>query len=74
MAKAPLHLTAAMRAVKAFQQPGRKPSIAWTKRRVLEAAGETTDPQILALRAKLERACGCTIAELAKAAAAWPAG
>ena len=66
---ATLHLTVSMRTVRAHE--GGPVSIAWTKRRVLEAAGETIDPDLLALRAKLERACGCTIGELAKIAETW---
>ena len=66
-----LHLTASMRAVKAHGHATRLPDIASTKRRVLEAAEETTDPDLLRLRERLERACGCTIAELAKAAETW---
>ena len=49
-------------------------SIAWAKRRVLEAASPLTDPSLLRLREKLERGCGCSIAELAKVAATWPDG
>jgi hypothetical protein len=59
----PLHLAASMRAIKAHD--GGRVSIAWAKRRVLEAAGETTDRDLLTLRGKLERACGCSIDELA---------
>ena len=58
-----------MRVIKAHE--GGRVSIAWAKRRVLEAAGETTDQDLLTLRAKLERACGCTIAELAKLGEKW---
>lgn len=72
--KAPIHLTASMRVLRAWETPGRMPTIAWTRRKVLEAAEETSDADLLALRAKLERACGCPIAELAKAAASWPEG
>jgi hypothetical protein len=46
-------------------------AIAWAKRRVLEASAETTVPDLLALRAKLERACGCSIAKLAEHATKW---
>lgn len=72
--KAPIHLTASMRVLRAWETPGRMPTISWTKRRVLEAAEETADPDLLKLRAKLERACGCPIAELAEIAARWPDG
>lgn len=68
--KPPMHLTASMRAIKGHE--GGRVTIEWAKRRVLEVAGETTDPDLLKLRAKLERACGCKIAELAKIAATWP--
>jgi len=47
-------------------------SVASAKERVLAAAGETTDPDLLMLRAKLERSCRCTIVELVKATATWP--
>lgn len=69
---APIHLTASMRALRAHQTPGRMPTVEWTKRKVLEAAGETTDPDLLVLRGKLERACRCTIQDLAKIALTWP--
>ena len=69
-----LHLRAAMRAIEVHD--GRRFhafSIAWAKRRVLEAANPLTDPSLLRLREK-ERECGCSIAELAKVAATWPDG
>jgi hypothetical protein len=67
------HLTECRRVVKANASGGsRMPSIAWTKSMVLEAAEEEAEPDSLRLRAKLERACGCTIAELVKATATWP--
>lgn len=67
------HLTAAMRVVKSNASGGsRMPSIAWTKSMVLEAVDEEADAHALRLRAKFERACGCSIAELAKIAATWP--
>ena len=67
------HLTAAMRVVKANAGGGsRMPSIAWTKSMILEAADEEAEPDALRLRAKLERACGCTITELARIAETWP--
>ena len=65
-----LHLTAAMRVIKSHE--GGRVTVAWAKRRVLEAAGEWVDRDLLELRAKLERACGCSIDELAKIAARWP--
>jgi len=40
-----------MRVIKAHE--GGRVSIAWAKRRVLEAAGATTYPDLLALRSKL---------------------
>jgi hypothetical protein len=70
-----LHLRAAMRAIEAHD--GRcfhTFSIAWAKRRVLEAASPVTDPNLQRLREKLKRECGCSIAELAKVAATWPDG
>lgn len=73
---APLHLTASMRVLKAHQVPGRMPTVAWTKRKVLEAAAaraaKSDDRDLALLAAKLERACKCSIAELAKIAATWP--
>jgi hypothetical protein len=53
-----LHLTASMRAVKAHGHAARLPDISATKRKVLKAAEETSDPDLLALRARLGRACG----------------
>ena len=50
----PLHLTASMRVIKAHE--GGRVTIAWAKRRVLDATAETSDPSLLALRGKLERA------------------
>ena len=64
-----LHLTAAMRVIKAHD--GGRVSVAWAKRRVLQAAAQWVDRDLLALRAKLERACGCSIDELAKVAETW---
>lgn len=50
--------------------------IEWAKRRVLEAAearaAKSPDKDLALLAAKLERACGCTIAELAKIAKGLP--
>ena len=46
-------------------------TIAWAKRRVAEVAGEMSDPDLLRLREKPERACRCSIAELAKIAETW---
>ena len=62
-------MTASMRVIKTHE--GGRVTIGWARRRVLEAAGETTDPDLLALRGKLERACGCAIDELAKIAEKW---
>ena len=64
-----MHLTASMRVIKAHE--GGRVTIAWAKRRVAEAAGETTDRELLVLRGKLERACGCSINELATIAENW---
>jgi len=76
-ARSPLHLTASMRTLRAHGGGGRMPTIAWTKRKVEEAAAartaQSSDQDLLLLAAKLERACGCTIAELAKIASTWPA-
>jgi len=76
--RSPLHLTASMRTLKAHQAPGGMPTIAWTKRKVLEAAearaARSSDQDLHRLAAKLERACDCTIAELAKIAETWPDG
>lgn len=76
--RTPLHLTASMRVLRSVQTPGRMPTIAWTKRKVLEAAearaARSDDRELLLLAAKLERACSCTIADLAKIAATWPDG
>ena len=62
-----------MRVIKGHE--GGRVSIAWAKRRVQEAAEATaklsTDPGLTRLTAKLERACGCSIAELAKIAKTW---
>ena len=66
------YLTVAMRVVQALDPRGRLPSAASTRRRVQAAALETDDPHQLRLREKLERACGCTIRELAEAAVSWP--
>ena len=50
-------------------------AIAWAKLRVAEAAApraeKSADKDLLLLAAKLERACGCSIAELAKIAETW---
>ena len=68
----PEYLTVAMRVVQALDPRGRLPSAASTRLRVQAAALETDDPHQLRLREKLERACGCTIRELAEAAESWP--
>jgi len=51
-------------------------TIAWAMRRVSEAAAaraeKSADKDLLLLAAKLERACGCSIDELAKIAVSWP--
>jgi len=66
-------LTASMRVIKAHE--GGRVTIAWAKRRVAEAAAardaKSADKDLLLLAAKLERACGCSIDELAKIAEKW---
>jgi hypothetical protein len=72
-AMSPLHLTTSMRVIKTHE--GGRVTIGWAKRRVAEAAAaeaaKSADRDLLLLAAKLERACGCSIVELAKIAEAW---
>jgi len=72
-AVSPLHLTASMRVIKGHE--GGRVTIAWAMRRVSEAAAaraeKSADKDLLLLAAKLERACGCSIDELAKIAETW---
>jgi hypothetical protein len=53
------------------------PSLEYTRQKVLEAARARAqlrdDKELNLLAAKLERATGCTITELAKIAQTWPA-
>ena len=73
IAPSALHLTASMRVIKAHE--GGRVSVAWAKRRVAEAAaawtGQSAGKDLLLLAAKLERACGCSIDELATIAETW---
>jgi RNA 3'-terminal phosphate cyclase len=72
---APLHLTASMRVVASHLHMRRVP-VAAARRNVLEAAKRVDDesltPEIVMLVARLEKATGCSIAELAKHAEGWP--
>jgi len=63
---AALHLTASMRVIKAHE--GGRVTITWARRRC--ACREVHDKELL-LAAKLERACRCSIDELAKIAETW---
>jgi len=70
-----LHLTASMKVVRAHQRR-RHVSIEDTRRAVLEAAERVAEgvagPESESLAAKLEKATGVSITELAKAVEQWP--